>query len=255
MEPLEKDLRFQLAFKYADADTTSPLAYYHYNKLLDQDERHPHCFNNMAIILGGLDMAAMYVKLLKQAKEFDRPYPHGNLAIALAKAGFLDEARSMIEELPEDLRLESWAAEAADFIVRKQRAEAEKMEKMERSSELLHRVYLTAALNMSSGQVPEVNDLVGTWISASCGLSLEKGSAPKWLVGTFREKGYEYSAELKLTDNLITGEATRKGERFGLLSGPTTQKMLLTRESEAKMVGLIYTDEMDPTEVTLVRQD
>jgi hypothetical protein len=69
LEPLEKDLRFQLAYRYADTETTNPLAYYHYSKLRDQDERYPHCLNNMAIILEGLDMGARYVKLLKQAKE------------------------------------------------------------------------------------------------------------------------------------------------------------------------------------------
>jgi hypothetical protein len=199
-------------------------------------------------------MPVGYVRLLKQAKEFDRPYPHGNLAVALAKAGFVDEARAMIEELPENLRLESRAAEAADFIARKQSTEAEMMRKLERASELLHKVYLTAALNVNNGRVTGVKDVVGRWVSESCELFLEEGAAPKWLVGTLKKAGSEYSVNLRLTDNLMRGQATKKGESLSILSGLTTHKMLLTGGGEGKMIGLIYTDEMNPSEVTLVRE-
>jgi hypothetical protein len=140
-------------------------------------------------------------------------------------------------------------------FARKQREEAEKMEKLERSSELFHRVYLTAALNAGNGQVLEVNNVVGAWTCASCDLSLGEGATPTWLVGTLRRAGHEYNAKLRLTDNLMSGEATRKSENFSLLSGSTTYKMLLAAENQGKMVGLIYTNEMDPSEMTLVRQE
>ena len=101
IDRLQKDVRFRIAYRYADNQSCKVLVYYHYDKLRSQDERYPNCLNNMAIILQELNMFGQYVRLLKRAKEFDQPYPHGNLALALAKAGFLDEARGIIElQLP-----------------------------------------------------------------------------------------------------------------------------------------------------------
>jgi tetratricopeptide (TPR) repeat protein len=255
MQPLNKNLRFQLGYRYADDQATKPLAYYHYNKLQKQDYRHPHCLNNLAILFDELGMTATYVTTLKNAKGFDQPYPHGNLAVALAKAGFLDEAKATIEELPQHLRLETRAAEAAEFIRQKRSDEAKKMEQLERTSDLFHKVYLAAALGVERGESLDSADVMGVWKSKPWELSLQNEPSSNDVVGTLRSGETEYRARLRLASNILSGEATPKSASVGFFSFSVAQKMLLAPKGRGKITGIIYSDEINPSEVTLVRQD
>jgi hypothetical protein len=254
MEPLDKDLRFQLAYKYADGEATRLMAYFHYDRLSEQDERYPNCLNNMAVILEQLDMSARYVKVWKRAKEFDWPYPHGNLAARLATAGFIDEARTMIEELPERFRFESRPAQAIDFIANMQKEEAEKLEKLQKASDLFHKVYNMAAISIRRGFDNEISNVLGAWKSSLCDLSLEAGAEPDRLTGTLEKGGSKYRIKAQYSNNILSAEATHEGGALSILSWPKTYRLLLTWEREGRMSGVVYVDEVNPEEMTVVRR-
>jgi hypothetical protein len=146
------------------------------------------------------------------------------------------------------------AAEAAEFIAQKKKEETKNIEKLDHASELFHKIYLVASLNFSKKIELGLRNLIGIWTSSSCKLALEERGAAGRLVGTLEKSSGEYDVEAGYTDNLLSGEATSRGSNLSILSFTVIYKFVLAFHDEGKLVGLIYTDEKDPAEVTMLRQ-
>ena len=165
LQPEDKQRRFRLAYSYGKEKETKPLAVYHYRILARYDLEYNFALNNLGAELINFDLKGEKIRLWKQASEFNQPYPAGNLAIALADAGFFDEARAYIEELPDEYRNKSRAVEALEYIKNAEERELERSEKLDKFAGLKHRYMLkaVAARNDKTIRLIPSNELRVIW--------------------------------------------------------------------------------------------
>lgn len=126
--PVNKDVRFRLAYEYGESDETIADSIYHYQVLARQDREYSSVLNNLALGFDKLGLKGEALRLWKIAAKSDWPYPSGNRAIELAKAGFYDEAEKIIEEIPEPYRTKSRAIEASNYIKQERSKVKERIE-------------------------------------------------------------------------------------------------------------------------------
>lgn len=93
----QMDLRFKLAYDYAESDLND-LAAYHYGALLDQREGQSVTMNNLALVLGSLELPIMAVDLFRRAFEAGNTLAAGNLAYRYINNGMVEEARTIIDK-------------------------------------------------------------------------------------------------------------------------------------------------------------
>ena len=91
------DLRFKLAYDYADSDF-GDLAAYHYGTLLDQRGSLAVAMNNLALVFGSLGLPIMSVELFKKAFEAGNTLAAGNLAFRYINNGMIDEAQTIVDQ-------------------------------------------------------------------------------------------------------------------------------------------------------------
>ena len=165
LEPEHKERRFRIAYSYADDKDWKDLAIYHYKLLATQDPKYPSALNNYGILLGHYKLDGEKVLLWKQAKEFDNPYPASNIAFALANAGFWDEARKYVEEIPEEYRNQARVIDASKHIQTSQEKQSKQLQQIEKNADLKHRYMLEAATAHEEAviQTIKATDLIGTW--------------------------------------------------------------------------------------------
>ena len=132
LEPEHKERRFRIAYSYADDKDWKDLAIYHYKLLATQDPKYRSLLNNYGALLGEYNLDGEKILLWKQAKEFDNPYPAGNIAIALANAGFWDEAKKYVEEIPEEYRNQARAIDASKTIQTNQEKQGKQLQQIEK---------------------------------------------------------------------------------------------------------------------------
>jgi tetratricopeptide (TPR) repeat protein len=249
LDPVDRYRRFRLAYRYADNKMLKSLAFFHYNRLISQDERHPNALNNLGLLISDLGMPGNGVDMLKKAKRFEEPYPHGNLAIRLAGAGFFDEGVQILEELAPERRVQTRAADAAEFIRRRRTEEANRLEKLTAASEVVHKVYSKAADAL--GAAVGIGSAVGEWKGSSGErLSLNDSAEGDWLVGTLVAGGSERQVRLRKVESLLTGTATSK--TWSVLT-PAEEQMILVLENDRIMEGIIATDEVSVRKVSFER--
>lgn len=96
IEPLNNDLRFYLAYVYADG-YSQELALFHYKKLL-AIKKNTVALNNLGVCYKSLKLKCKSVSSYRQSAESDETLAMANLAEAYLDAGFLKEARKLITE-------------------------------------------------------------------------------------------------------------------------------------------------------------
>lgn len=165
LEPENKKRRFRIAYSYADDKNTKDLAIYHYQILTIQDPKYPSALNNYGALLEHYNLHGKKILLWKQAKEFDNPYPAGNIAISLANAGFQEEAKKCIEEIPEEHRNQARAIDALKHIETTQEDQGKQLQHIEKVANLKHRYMLEAITTQENAAVKKIKatDLIGTW--------------------------------------------------------------------------------------------
>jgi tetratricopeptide (TPR) repeat protein len=114
--PDDVGARFRLAVLYGSREDSRHIAIHHYRVIISMDERYSGALNNLGVAYGELELKASQINSWRRARDFDFPYPAGNLAIELARSGFFEEAEAELARIPAELRSKERAADATDFI-------------------------------------------------------------------------------------------------------------------------------------------
>jgi len=121
----QADLRFKLAYDYADADLDE-LAAYHYGVVLEQRGTDSAAMNNLAIVLWSLGLHIEAVQLYKNAFKAGNTLAAGNLANRYVDAGMTEEARAVIDEALKATEPNPMVTDALASIARSKDEEKEK---------------------------------------------------------------------------------------------------------------------------------
>lgn len=100
-EPDDTDLRFKLAYAYSDQNKKK-LSFYHY-KILNDASLSGTYYNNIGVLYDNFELNVKAVNAYKKAIELDESLSISNLANLYINAGFLDDAKSLLEKI-EDLK-------------------------------------------------------------------------------------------------------------------------------------------------------
>lgn len=97
LNPSDADLRFELASTYSKYDKHSA-SLYHY-KILSENIPNDANWNNLGVEYSHLGLSGKAVSAYLKSKEIGGTTSVGNIAHRLINAGFLDEARSIIQDV------------------------------------------------------------------------------------------------------------------------------------------------------------
>lgn len=95
LDSTNTELRFQIAYKYAEADNNN-LTLFHYRKI-PREQRHDTTWNNLGVAYGSLQLRGMSVDAFREAEKRGSTLAMSNIANNFITAGFLREARSTVE--------------------------------------------------------------------------------------------------------------------------------------------------------------
>jgi len=121
----QTDLRFKLAYDYAEEDL-SDLAAYHYGVVLEQRGTDSTAMNNLAIVLWSLGLPMEAVQLYKKASEAENTLAAGNLAGRYLDAGMAEEARAVIDVALKTTEPNPMVTDALAAIARRREEEKQK---------------------------------------------------------------------------------------------------------------------------------
>jgi tetratricopeptide (TPR) repeat protein len=103
LNPDNTELRFSLAYSYGGQDFGKAMAVHHYRILLEQRPGYSIATNNLSVIYDEIGAASKKISLLRGAVgRKDNSYVAANLATAYARAGFIDDARGYLLDIPAD---------------------------------------------------------------------------------------------------------------------------------------------------------
>lgn len=98
--PTDRDLLFEAAYQCGES-SAEDLALFHYAHLLRIDPAHGTALNNAGVAAERLELPITGVRYYKRAEQEGESLASANLAFGLLKAGFIDEARSRLDEARE----------------------------------------------------------------------------------------------------------------------------------------------------------
>lgn len=96
LNPSDADLRFELANTYSKYDKHSSSL--HHYKILSENVPNSAKWNNLGVVYSNLELGGKAVAAYLKSKEAGGTTSVGNLAHRLIEAGFLNEARSTLQE-------------------------------------------------------------------------------------------------------------------------------------------------------------
>lgn len=92
--PLDSNLRFDLAYKYSEIDKNE-LSYYHYKFLCKHSDKNSSYFNNLGVAAANLQLDGMSVEAYRKAEEQEETLAMSNLAYKFIEQGFYKEAEEI----------------------------------------------------------------------------------------------------------------------------------------------------------------
>ncbi|AQT67187.1 putative PEP-CTERM system TPR-repeat lipoprotein [Anaerohalosphaera lusitana] len=96
-KPFETDLRFELAYTYANHNRKK-LSFYHYKKLIDIAPKNAVALNNLGVQYDSLEMLSKSVSSFNEAAQYDNTLAMANLADKYIAKGFIKDARAIIDK-------------------------------------------------------------------------------------------------------------------------------------------------------------
>jgi tetratricopeptide (TPR) repeat protein len=166
LNPDNTDLRFSLAYSYGEQDFGKTMAVHHYRILLEQRPGYSIATNNLSVIYDEIGAASKKISLLRGAVgRKDNSYVAANLATAYARAGFIDDARGYLLDIPADEQQESIVRGAHRNIREQIEADEELSKKLEQLMNLEKSIIYDSGLHQIGEQEDELfGKLVGEWL-------------------------------------------------------------------------------------------
>jgi tetratricopeptide (TPR) repeat protein len=132
LNPDNTDLRFSLAYSYGESGYGNAMAAYHYRILLTQRPGYSMATNNLSVIYDEIGATGEKVSLLREAvRRKDNSYVAANLATAYARAGFIEDARGYLQDIPAGEQQEAIVRAAYRNVVDQVKADKQVSEKLE----------------------------------------------------------------------------------------------------------------------------
>jgi len=100
IQPYDRDKTFSLAYSYSEISSHWPLAMWHYQKVISQENDGPVARNNLGILLGHFDKESQIDAYEKAAAAGD-VYAPANLANLLIADGYIAAAERMLKSVDE----------------------------------------------------------------------------------------------------------------------------------------------------------
>jgi tetratricopeptide (TPR) repeat protein len=183
--PSDKQLRFKLAYGYADRDAHE-LALVHYRKLIQLDAGYGNAQNNAGVAADALSLPIASVTYYRAAEQLGETLPVANLAYKFIGAGFRTEAAAMLRDISQKTDVHRNVHLALGELARSETAEEKKIEQI---TERVDRVrgwrfkFAEALLRPTT-----TTDLSGTYKGVPSPLSLSLASDGT-VEGTFSADG------------------------------------------------------------------
>ena len=175
LNPTDSDLRFNLAFSYAEDRRTYLLAVYHYNLLLKQDPQNTSALNNLALLYEKLGDMAEHDKLLSLAIKYGSSHAKGNYIIDLLEKGFVSEAERLLESLTDEEKKEKRILDAVRHLERTKENQKEKTAKISLLPKL-YKKYIDISIKNSGA---DSSKLAGVWQNGNKQLACKIDAANK----------------------------------------------------------------------------
>ncbi|MDO8734831.1 MAG: hypothetical protein Q7K21_06700 [Elusimicrobiota bacterium] len=139
--PANESLLFSIAYDYS-IKGNDKLSLYYYLKLLKINPRHASALNNIGICFGKLDILTKKIEYFLLTVKEEDTFVIGNIAIELARIGFLEEAKSYINKAREKTKkypklLDKRVLEAEKYILELEVSEKSKYENLLKEVEKL----------------------------------------------------------------------------------------------------------------------
>lgn len=169
LNPDNTSLRFTLAYSYGESGYGIGMAAHHYRILLNQRPADSISMNNLSLIYDHLGATTKKIALLRDAIGLkDNSYVAANLAIAYAKAGFIDDARKSLQDITANEQQEGIVRTAYRNISDQLETEKEINQKLERLIELAKvLVYEGGLIQLHESQNEMQSRFLGGWQAPS----------------------------------------------------------------------------------------
>jgi tetratricopeptide (TPR) repeat protein len=167
-DPANEDLRFSLAYKYAENQSTYLLALNQYQILIAKNPKHTSALNNIAILYEKLGLKVEHDKYINLAIRHGSAHAKGNYIIDICEKGLLVEAERLIESISEDERKDERILDAIRHLNRAKEAESEKLSKLNPIISFYKKL-IESALKSPTDKAK----FLGTWKSNNKELNIE----------------------------------------------------------------------------------
>lgn len=288
--PENTELRFNLAYKYAEYDETSLKAWYHYKVLIRQDSSNATAFNNLAVLCGNFALNAQSYSYYKTGMALNSDRALGNLANLLIDRGIIDQAEEVLTAADTSEKPDARIIDAWDRLQRKKKELVTESQKIDDSAQMVHE-YTKRHIDLYENE--NIRGTTAEWVHGTwsdtdnCTFQFE---GPRHSISGKMERGStRYVVSGKLVDGSLHLSCTEDERDYsqgflGLLSGlgpptllgggwptgvsasspgkPNWQKItgdkktisvLLQRIDTNEIDGLIFLDKCQIAKVTLAK--
>lgn len=132
-DPSNESLRFEAAYEFSENGADAQ-ALFHYKRLLSVNPEYDNAANNAGVSAGELNLPITQVRYYRKAAELDETLPMANLAGKLTEAGFLPEARELVDSALAKPDPHRNVLRAMGQIAEAEAQEEDKLEKLEQRS-------------------------------------------------------------------------------------------------------------------------
>jgi len=264
LDPSNKLRRFRIAYSYAKNEGKTPLAFWHYSILLNQDRMHTSALHNIGLIYRNYGIKGKGIEYWLRAANIPDTHTIGNIASALIGEGFFSKAREYLDSVPDKEKISPRINEVANSLENKIKEEEETSKKLDRTANF-HRRFVEKRLEKSSLNPADI-EISGSWKSSAgetLNIDLSQDSNSISGTATPRFSGLnqpEKKLDLKgeIDGNYIEIQAidnTPRGQTFLTIGSDKTRHYRLLLRSENKLEGLSWVEILNAGEIVLTKEN
>ena len=215
LDPTNASLRFDVAHAYGDLDAET-LAFYHYSRIVEQEPDNNGAHNNLGVAAASLEMQSVAVTHYRRAEALGNTLASANLAWKLITAGFLPEARAMLDAAAANPEMHRNVLSALGGIAKAESTDDERREQAIKRARWYRDVARVVGESLASGCAPSA-EFEGSYQHDSTSLAIHvtaTGNATGTITATFQTRDF---AGTIVGDSMSIIWTSRKQERTTLL--------------------------------------